>query len=134
MGQISKVGAALDVAVVPALATAAIGGSGVVANAAAVATLPAKPTMTAYITGFQITGAGATAASAVAAQLAGIVGGPIAFAFTFPAGAGVAASPLVVTFPVAIPAAAMNTAITLTLPAAGAGNLAACVTIEGFYL
>jgi hypothetical protein len=134
MGQISGLGAALDVAIVPVLATAAIASSGVVANANAVATLPAMAAMTAYITGFQITGAGATAAKSVVAQLAGVAGGPIDYSFTFPAGVGAPAQPLTVNFTVAIPAAAMNTAISLTLPAAGVGNVAAAVTVQGFYL
>ena len=134
MGQISGLGAALDVADIPVMATTVIVGSGIAANAAAVATIPARPAMTAYVTGFQITASGATAASVAAAVLAGVAGGPVDYSFTFPAGVGVSAMPLSVAFKRAIPAAAMNTAITLALPAGGAGNVSASVVLQGFYL
>lgn len=108
--------------------------SGNVANASAVASLAAAVGLTNYITGFQITASGATAASVVDATVTGLIGGTATYSFTFPAGATVGATPLVVTFPQAIPASAANTAITVTLPASGAGGAHASVNVFGFRL
>jgi hypothetical protein len=106
--------------------------SGNVANAAAVATLPATASVTNYVTGFEVTAAGATAGLPVIVTLAGIAGGTLSFIFVFPAGVLVGAQPLVVNFAAPLPASAVNTAITLTCPAGGAGNTHACATIHGF--
>lgn len=106
--------------------------SGNVANASAVATLAGAAGVTTYITGFVITAAGATAASVVNATVVGLVGGTQTYTFVFPAGATVAATPLVVQFPKPVPASAVNTAIVVTLPAGGAGNTNAAVNATGF--
>jgi hypothetical protein len=103
-----------------------------VANAAAVASLPAVAGKTNYISGFIITGAGATAAAVVDATLAGLLGGTEHFTITAPAGVTVGIAPLNVNFNPPIPASAVNTAITLTLPALGAGNTNAAVSLRGF--
>jgi hypothetical protein len=108
------------------------GASGNVANATAAASLAATASYLNYVTGFTITAAGATAAAVVNATLTGCVGGTQTFTFTFPAGATVAATPLVVNFATPIPATAANLAITISLPAAGAGNTNAATTIRGF--
>jgi len=133
MGNQTGVQNVLDVAELPILASTIIAGSGVKANAAAVATIPAVPGQTAYITGFQVTAAGATAALNVTLTLAGVAGGPITYGFAFPAGAGVPAQPFVVAFYPAIPASGTGAAISVTLPAGGSGNTSASVTVEGFY-
>lgn len=107
--------------------------SGNVANASAAASISAVAAKTNYVTGFTITASGATAASVQTATLAGLVGGvTLSYTFVFPAGATTVATPLIVTFPTPIPANAANTAITVTLPAGGAGNTNAAVTIHGF--
>ncbi|HEX7891467.1 MAG TPA: hypothetical protein VF522_19100 [Ramlibacter sp.] len=108
--------------------------SGNVANAAATATIQAVAGKTAYCTGFEITAGGATAAALVAATLAGILGGTATYTFGTPAGATAVATPLTVEFNMPIPASALNTAIVLTLPALGAGNTNAAVTLHGFYI
>lgn len=108
------------------------GASGNVANTAAVATLAAGTGPTAWITGFQVTAAGATAAANVVVTVAGILGGTASYVFTFPTGATVAALPLVVQFPAPIPASAISTNIVVTVPAAGAGNTHAAVVAHGF--
>lgn len=118
----------------PDQTTPAHAASGNVANATAAATLAAIPGKTAYCTGFEITGGGATAAALVTATLAGILGGTATYIFGAPAGATVQATPLCVKLQVPIPASALNTAITLSLPALGAGNTNAAVTIHGFYV
>jgi len=134
MGSISGVGAALDVAEIPVMATALNVSSGNVANAIASAAIPAKAGQAAYVTGFQITASGATAAAVVNATLAGVAGGTMTFTFVFPAGVGVGALPLIVSFSPAVAASGPNTALTLSLPAGGAGNTNAAVNVQGFYL
>jgi hypothetical protein len=132
MGVLSGVNA-LDTVDIPVLGTGVVVGSGVVANAAAVATLPAKAGETAYLMGFQVTAAGASAASSVTLTIAGLAGGTISMGFTFPAGVGVPAQPLVVQYLVGLAASGPGVAIVITLPAGGAGNVSASVTAQGFY-
>lgn len=106
--------------------------SGNVANASAVATLAAVAAKTTYIAGMTITGGGATAGSLVNATLAGLAGGTATYTFAAPAGATVGATPLVLAFNPPLPASAVNTAIVLTLPALGIGNLNAAVSAWGY--
>lgn len=106
--------------------------SGNVANAAAVATLAAAAGVTTFISGFKMTASGATAGLPVVATVAGVVGGTQSYIFTFPAGALVGATPLVVVFDPPLAASAVNTAITVTLPAGGAGNTNAACSAQGF--
>lgn len=109
--------------------------SGNVANAIATATLAASSSgLTTYITGFEITASGATAASAVTATVTGVITGTMHYTFAAPAGVAVAATPLVVQFTTPIPANAANTAIAVALPALGSGNTNATVTAHGFQL
>jgi hypothetical protein len=116
----------------PPSATPLVADSGIVANAAAVATLTGAASVTTYITGFQITAAGATAAAKAEVTIAGILGGTISYVFTAPAGVDAAAQPLIVTFPAPLPASAANTSIVVTLPDLGAGNTHAAVVAHGF--
>jgi hypothetical protein len=106
--------------------------SGNVAAVAAVATLPAAPGLTTFISGFEITASGATAASCVSATVAGVVSGALAYVFCAPAGITAQAPALVVNFNPPIPAASVNTAISVTLPSLGAGNANAAVVMHGF--
>lgn len=109
--------------------------SGNVANASAVATLAAGgASKTTYITGFQCTSSGATVGAAVNATVAGVVTGTMTYTFVFPVGVAVAATPLNVSFPNPIPASALNTAITVTLPAGGTGNTNAACNAQGYQL
>jgi hypothetical protein len=86
-----------------------------------------------YITGFQITGAGATAASIIAVTLTGVIGGTITYYLVIPAGATASITPLVVTFPIPLQASATNIAITLNVPSFGTGNTNAAASLQGFY-
>lgn len=89
--------------------------------------------VTTYVTGFEITGDGATAGSIIAVTLTGMIGGTKTYFITVPAGAGVAITPLIVTFPPpGLPASGANTAITLNVPSFGAGNTNAAASIEGY--
>lgn len=96
------------------------------------AALPAAAGRTTYITGFEITGAGATAGQTITITVTGILGGTKTYKLVIPAGAGVAISPLIVEFARPIPAAAQNQAITVNVPSFGAGNTDAAVTAHGF--
>lgn len=106
--------------------------SGNVAAAPAIATLPGTPGLTTFISGFEITASGATAASCVNATVAGVVSGSLTYSFCAPAGATAEAPPLIVNFNPPIPAASVNTAIIVTLPSLGAGNTNATVVTHGF--
>lgn len=105
------------------------------ANAAAAnnVTLPGAAGATTYVTGFEVTGDGATAGSIIAVTLTGIVGGTATYYITVPAGAGTAIVPLTDTFlPYGLPASAVNTPITLNVPSFGAGNTNAAAIIRGY--
>jgi hypothetical protein len=116
---------------VPAGGTAVAGTSGDVANASAAASLAAVASKTNYLTGFSITFSGATAASIVVATVTGLLGGTLSFVVAVPAGATVGGTPIIVDLAVPHPASAANTAITVTLPALGAGNAHACTNVRG---
>jgi hypothetical protein len=103
-----------------------------VAAATATAALAAVASKTAYCAGFIVTGGGATAGSLVRATLAlGDV--TLGFDIEVPAGAAKQITPLIVNFPSPIPANAVNTAITLSVPSFGAGNTDVSIAIMGFY-
>lgn len=106
--------------------------SGNVANASAVATLAGAALQTTYITGFQCTAAGATAAAVVSVTVTGLLGGTQTYTFTFPAGVTTQASHLQPAFDMGLPASAANTAIVVTLPAGGAGNTNASCNAQGY--
>lgn len=118
----------------PAAATPITNSSGNVANSNAVATLAAAVGKTTYITGFEITAGGATTGALVTVTVVGPVTGTMSYTFAAPTGATVGAEPLIVEFPVAIPASATNTAIVVTLPALGSGNTNATAVAHGYQL
>lgn len=118
----------------PAGATPVSGASGNVAAAAATATLAAAAGKTTYITGFEVTGAGATAASVVLVTVTGTTGGTLTYVLAVPAGVAVGVTPLIVMFPSPIPASAANTAIAVNVPSLGAGNTNAAAVAHGFQL
>jgi len=101
------------------------------ANAVATASLPAVAGETNSLSGFMITGAGATAAGLVQATITGLLGGTVTIPVAVPAGVDTSIAPVVVNFTSPLPASAPNQAITISLPALGAGNLAAAVGLWG---
>lgn len=113
--------------------TPIIGKSGNVANASAAATLTGTAATTVYISGFEITGAGATAGLPVTVTVAGLLGGTIQYTYDFAVGALVGNTPLIVQFNPPLPAAAVNTPIVVTCPAGGAGNTNNTATAHGYY-
>src|SRR6266849_3293459 len=75
--------------------------------------LPAVAGQTNFVTGFQITGGGATAASVIVVTLTGLVGGTRTYDIAVPAGAALGITPLVVEFSEPIPSTGPNAAATL---------------------
>lgn len=115
------------------MAPALVAGSGNVANASAAATLTPGTTTTAYIAGFSVTGAGATAGANVLVTVAGLLGGTRTYVYTFATGVAVANAPLNICFNPPLPASAANTAIVVTCPASGAGGTHNAVVAHGFH-
>lgn len=118
----------------PPGAVAVTGDSGNQANAIATATLPGSAGVTTWLTGFEVTASGATAASVVTITVTGGISGTLHYTFVVPAGVTAACQPLLVAFPEPIPASAQNTAIAVSLPALGAGNTNATVVAHGFQM
>lgn len=106
--------------------------SGNVAAAAATATLTSRTGTMAYITGFAVTGAGATAASVIAVTVTGVIGGTMTFNMAIPAGATVGVAPLIVTFPLPIAATSQNVNIVVSAASFGAGNTNASTVAFGY--
>jgi hypothetical protein len=105
--------------------------SGNKANASAVATLAAATGKTTYISGFSVTGSGATTALPVTVTVVGPTT-TLIYTYTFIAGVLLANQPLLINFTIPIPAAATNTAIVVTCPASGTGGTNNTVTAYGF--
>jgi hypothetical protein len=117
----------------PAAAVALIAGSGNIANASAAATLTPTALTTAFISGFEVTGAGATAGLPVTVTVAGLKSGTQSYTYSFAAGVLVANQPLIVQFAPPLPASAVNTAIVVTCPASGSGGTNNTVVAHGYY-
>jgi len=118
----------------PAGSTPVIASSGNVANAVAAATMPATALVTNYITGFEITGTGATAGLPVTVTITGILGGTISYTYDFSGSAITANNSLQVVYTPALPASAVNTAIVVSCPAGGVGNTNNTVVVHGYRL
>lgn len=95
-------------------------------------TLTGSAGLTTYMTGFEVTGAGATSASVIAISTTGVAGAQLQYSLVIPAGATTSITPLIVEFtePVASSAVAGN--IVLQVPSFGVGNTNVAVTIHGF--
>jgi hypothetical protein len=119
-------------ALYPVGSTPLTGASGNKANASAAATLTPSATTTAYISGFEVTGSGATAALPVIVTVTGLLGGTLSFIYNFAAGALVGNQPLLIPFFPPIPASAINTPIVVTCPASGAGGTNNAVVAHGY--
>lgn len=118
---------------VPASA-ATVASSGNVANAAAVASLPAQAGKTNYLTGINLASTGATAGSVVLATITGLLGGPLTLPVAVVAGALLANGSVNLSFNPPIKASGDNVAITVTVPALGAGNTHSAANLTGFAL
>lgn len=111
-----------------------IDSSGNMANSPGTAVVSAVANKLSFITGFSVGSGGATAASLLDVTVSDGSTFTLHFPYAIPAGVTLAAPLLVVTFPVPIPAGAKQTAITVTCPAAGAGNTLAAVNAFGFQI
>lgn len=106
------------------------------ANVAAAAnnqTLAAAAGKTTYLSGFVVSGLGATGASGINITTTGLATN-LNFVLPIPAGVTVGVTPLEVTFTPPLPSSAVNTAIVLNVPSFGAGNTTASATMWGFQL
>ena len=108
-------------------------GSGNAKDASAAATLTGTATTTVYISGFEVTGSGATTGLPVTVTVAGLLGGTRSYTYVFAAGALLPNQPLIVSFNPPLPASAVNTAIVVTCPASGTGGTNNTVVSHGFY-
>ena len=118
----------------PAGATPITAASGNVAAATAAATLAAVAGKTTYITGFTVTGSGATAGLPVNVTVTNTITGTLTYTYAAAAGVLVANVPLNVTFPAPLPANAVNTTIVVSCPTLGTGNTNNTVNAYGFQL
>lgn len=106
--------------------------SGNVAAATATATLTSSAGRVAYIAGFVVTGAGATAGSVISVTVTGTVGGTQTYSLVIPAGVTTSISPLNIAFSMPIAASSTNTNIVVSAPSFGAGNTNAAVVAYGY--
>ncbi len=104
------------------------------AAAIATATLAGAAGKTTYITGFQVTGTGATGATVVTVTVTGTITGTMNYTIAVPAGAAVGITPLVVSFASPVPASGQNQAIAVNVPSFGLGNTNVTVSAQGFQL
>lgn len=118
----------------PAGATPVHADSGNGAAAAIAATMAAVAGKTNYVTGFEVTSGGATAASLADVTVTGLLNGTETYVLGVVAGATAANQALIVHFDPPIPASAANVAIAVNVPSLGAGNTKARAQIHGFYL
>jgi hypothetical protein len=102
------------------------------AASAITATLTSTVGQTAWVTGFEVTGAGATGASVIVVTITGGLGGTLSYDLVIPAGVTTSITPLIVEFPQPLPANGTNTNIVCNVPSFGAGNTNSAAVIHGF--
>lgn len=112
--------------------TAVQASSGNVAAAVATATLPAVLNKMNYLSGFDVTSSGATAASVVSLTITGLLGGTRTYTYTAVAGVTLSNPALILYFDPPLQASGPNVAIVVSMPSLGAGNTNTCVNAEGF--
>lgn len=99
-----------------------------------VATLPAQVGKFTHLCGFSVDAGNPTAGITVSVTVTGIVGGPWTFDWTALAAAATTPppAPLFKTFYPCVPSAGQNTAIVVTVPTLGAGEVGVSVNAWGF--
>jgi hypothetical protein len=105
--------------------------SATVAAASNNQTLAAAVGRRTYITGFTVSGGGATAASVIQVTVTGLTT-TLSFNIAVPAGVANGILPLSLDFDPPLPASADNTAIVVNVPSFGAGNTSASATAMRF--
>ncbi len=101
-------------------------------NALNTATLVGSAGNRLYATGLLVTFSGATAAAQVNVTTSGLQGGDITIPIEAQAGATLPPTVVMITFPKPIRAATKGGNISASLPALGAGNVCAGITLFGF--
>lgn len=94
--------------------------------------MPAVGGKTNYLTGFEVTGGGATVGSIVTVNIVGALGGTLGYRIAVPTGAAIGAQPLIVEFNPPLPASGTNVAIIVNVGAFGAGNTDMAVAAHGY--
>jgi hypothetical protein len=94
-------------------------------------TIPAVTGKYSYLTGFSVTGLGATSATTISVTITGLTN-TLTFVIAIPAGATTAITPLLVFFNTPLQSSATGTAITVNVPSFGTGNTSAQVNAWGF--
>jgi hypothetical protein len=107
--------------------------SGNVAAGTAAATLAAAASKFTYMSGFQFTSSGSTAASVVVCTITGITTTK-SYIVASALGALLANTPLIVQFNPPLQSSAVNTAIVASCPSLGTGNTNAVMTADGYQL
>lgn len=116
----------------PAGATSLSTGT-IAAATAMAAVLAAAAGKTTYISGFQVTGMGASTAVAVLATVTGVLGGTLPYYVGVPVNTVLSAvTPLVVAFAPPIPASAASLNIQVNVGSFGSGNTNAAVVAQGY--
>ncbi|SRR5229473_2526861 len=99
-------------------------------TASAAATLTVTAGKTGYITGFSVSGLGATGATTVIVAITGPTN-TLSYSYVFVAGATLPNTPILFNFNTPIPASAVSTNIVVTVPGS-AGNTATQINVWGF--
>ena len=118
----------------PAGSTPQNNSSGNVAAAVATATLTGVGGQFTYVTGFEITGSGATAGLPVIVTLTGCVGGTLTYIYSAAAGVLVENTPLIIEFLKPLKSSALAGNIVVSCPSLGTGNTNNAATIHGYTL
>jgi hypothetical protein len=118
----------------PAGAVSLTNSSGNQANAAANATLAGAAAKFTWLTGFEVTGSGATTGLVVTVTVTGTIGGTLFYTYTFTAGVLLPNTPLIIEFTKPIQSSAVNTSIVVNCPASGAGGTNNAVVAHGYLL
>jgi len=108
--------------------------TGNVAAAVATCTMPATTGKTTYVTGFDISGSGATVGSVVTCTLTNTNSGTMSYTFAATAGALLADTPVSKDFKTPLKATASNTAPVLSCPSLGTGNTNMTINAYGYEL
>lgn len=106
--------------------------SGQVAAAVAAAALAADASRFNWLTGFDITGGGATAGQLVIVTVTGLQGGTITFVMASGTGVTAGTPELSKRFPHPLRSSAKNVAITVSAASFGAGNTNAVTNVYGY--
>ena len=108
--------------------------SGLKANAQAQVIIPPVVGKTFYLTGFEVTGSGATAGLPVTVTVQDLLGGTLLYSYCAAVGALVSNQPLIVQYNQPLPARLPNQSVTITCPALGTANTQNMIAAHGYYL